>query len=587
MDKEQQSLIAYYQKELEALRVEGNTFALRFPNIASFLDLGKTPSKDPHIERLLESFAFLTGRLQRQIDDLAPETATALLDALYPSFTRPIPSMALFCCALDFDRCAQNPGALISRGSVLFTTRSDGAVCSFRTSHDLTLWPLQVLNTQIVIPEELSMEASAYLHLRLRWGGPIGQGPERLRFYLTGEAQKQNRLYQALFMQDFPVFYSTESAPQALVPLRTIGLTKEDQLLPFSHQEHRGFRLLEEYFAFPQKFLGADIAAIPAEAWQETISFFLPLTSAAGKSLDVSPSLFGFHCVPGINLFDVVSEPLTWDYTETETLLVPDQRQYASQEIYDIVRVMGVDPKNAKEEEIPPYYAPTFSTQQQAPTLFWTARRKPALRDQGTDVFLSLINTDFHPERSEEKILYAHTVCTNRWAAADIPAGGAFQIEKNLPITALFCMERPTTPKEALGRGEALWSLVSLLSLESLSFVAEEETLARLKDLLWVLSTRIAPARQEIRNITGLSCRSVTRRLGRDGWRGFVPGQEITLEIQESAEETSNPLLLSGVLAEFFRSYTSYNSFVETILHDPQEKRQREWSRQFGYQHDL
>ncbi|MDR1267823.1 MAG: type VI secretion system baseplate subunit TssF [Holosporales bacterium] len=586
MKKPLDHLLPYYLQELEELRTLGQEFATRFPNVAQYLDLGKQASNDPHVERLLESFAFLTGRLQRQMDELAPETASSLLNLLYPSFTRPIPAMALFCFDVDIDQCAQAPGTCVPSGSTLFATRSDGAVCYFRTSHDLLLWPLQILSIDMVAPDAPLMVAPDYLHLRLRWGGPAGQGPKHLRFYLQGEEAQRHLLYRSLFFPDFPVLLKTESSLQPLAPLRPIGFTEEESLLPTPHEEHRGFRLLEEYFALPQKFLGGHIDGIPAAAWQETLSLYLPLKISSEESLKVSSSSIGFHCVPGINLFEVVSEPLVLDYTQTEMLIVPDQRRYDAQEVYSLSRVIGVSADTAEEEDIPPYYAETYDTSQREPTLFWTVRRIPAKQGSGTDVLLSVINTNLDPTRNEQKTLYVHTLCTNREATRDIPAEGAFQIEQTLPIKALFCTERPTDPRAPHGQGETLWQLVSFLSLESLSFVEEEETLLqRLKELLRVLSKRITPVHQEIRTISALSCRPSTRRLGRDGWRGFVPGQEISLEVRELGQAT-NPLLLGKVLSEFFRSYTSYNSFVETTLQDPGKGR-KTWPPQFGLQHNL
>ncbi|MDR0406761.1 MAG: type VI secretion system baseplate subunit TssF [Holosporales bacterium] len=594
MEKSREILVSYYQKELSFLRTLGQEFSAHFPDIAQHLDFGKTPSTDPHVERLLESFALLTGRLQKQIDDLTPEIASALLQTLYPSFTRPIPSMALFCFDLDFDKSGQTPGIYVKKDSQLFTNGSDGSVCFFRTTHDLNLWPVEILHSQIVLPEEPLMEAPAYLHLRVRWHGPLGQGPERLRFYLLGEDTFKNTLYKALFTHDLPIFIkiSEDNILQKIPSLQAIGFQDSENLLPITHEEHRGFRFLEEYFAFPQKFLGAEIHSIPLDNWHETLSFYLPMSEISGKHLEVNPRSLEFNCVPGINLFESISEPIMLDYTRTETMIIPDQRRYLTQEVYSISRVVSLDTESTQEIEIPPYHALTYRIQQQAPILFWTARRMPSERMDvtGTDVFLSFVNLALHPEHSEHFVIYAHTLCTNRELAQEIPAGGIFQIEQSLPIKKIFCMERPTTVKSPPIQGETLWRLITMLSLESLSLISskKDNTLQRLKELLYVLSERISPYQQEIHALSSITYTPSTRRLGRDGWRGFVPGQKITLEIDDAENSSVNTILFSGVLAEFFRSYTSYNSFVEISVKDPhKEGMLKTWPIQFGQQKDL
>jgi type VI secretion system protein ImpG len=427
----------------------------------------------------------------------------------------------------------------------------------------------------------------------MRWHGPAGKGPDTLRFFLLGAEETKNLLYKALFTQDFPVLVKTgEKEPlQKLSPLRSIGWKDDEALLPILNEQHRCFRLLEEYFAFPQKFLGADITAIPQESWQETVSFFLPVTDLVGKEMPLGPNIFGFNCVPGINLFDVVSEPIALDYTQTEMLVIPDQRRYATQEVYGINRVYTVDMESLIETEIPAYYAATYHTQQHAPTLFWRMTRKPTTHAdlQGTDVFLSFVNLALQLDRSAEEMVYAHLSCTNRRSAEEIPANGLFQVEQALPVKQIFCVERPTAVKAPFIHGETLWRLVALLSLESLSFSEQSlSVISHLKGLLEILAQRLAPYQKNVPALMDITCTPSTRRLGRDGWRGFVPGQRIQLTMNDTQDGSVNPILFGGVLSEFFRSYTSCNSFVETSVQEMHKTSvTKTWPIHFGQQKDL
>ena len=85
-----EELLKYYKSELTYLRRMGGVFAERYPKVAKRLELGRDECTDPHVERLIEAFAFLTGRLQHEIDSEFPDITSALLNILYPQLTSPI-----------------------------------------------------------------------------------------------------------------------------------------------------------------------------------------------------------------------------------------------------------------------------------------------------------------------------------------------------------------------------------------------------------------------------------------------------------------------------------------------------------------
>lgn len=88
-------LLSYFGQELAALREAAQDFARRHPRVAQGLDLSGQESRDPHVERLIESFAFLTGRLRRELDREFPRVAGGILENVCPSLTAPVPSMSV------------------------------------------------------------------------------------------------------------------------------------------------------------------------------------------------------------------------------------------------------------------------------------------------------------------------------------------------------------------------------------------------------------------------------------------------------------------------------------------------------------
>ena len=66
-----------------------------FPKIAGRLGLDGFECADPYVERLLEGFGFLAGRVQLKLDAEFPRFTQHLLEMVYPHYLAPTPSMAV------------------------------------------------------------------------------------------------------------------------------------------------------------------------------------------------------------------------------------------------------------------------------------------------------------------------------------------------------------------------------------------------------------------------------------------------------------------------------------------------------------
>src|ERR1700722_4177376 len=142
-----ESLLDYYSRELTYLRKAGGEFAKRYPKVAQRLELGTGSSADPHVERLIESFAFLTGRIQHDIESEFPEITSALLGVLYPQFLSPIPSMAVAQFVADPTRGKITSGYVVNKNTPVFAETMETLPCRFRTGYPVVLWPLRIAYT--------------------------------------------------------------------------------------------------------------------------------------------------------------------------------------------------------------------------------------------------------------------------------------------------------------------------------------------------------------------------------------------------------------------------------------------------------
>src|ERR1019366_7764131 len=169
-------LFPYYERELLFIRQFAQEFARLYPAAAGRLLLEPNRSIDPHIERLIEAFALLTGRIQHKLDDEFPELTQGLLSVLYPHYLAPIPSMAIAQFEPDATRTQLPNGFLIERHSRLQSPPINEIACRFRTGYPVTLWPVAVQSAGLApppFPPELRPppQAAAMLVLQLECQG--------------------------------------------------------------------------------------------------------------------------------------------------------------------------------------------------------------------------------------------------------------------------------------------------------------------------------------------------------------------------------------------------------------------------------
>ncbi|MDR2766146.1 MAG: type VI secretion system baseplate subunit TssF [Holosporaceae bacterium] len=582
MTKNDQDILAeYYQYELSYLRSAGSDFAARFPKIARRLDLSHNESSDPHVERMIESFAFLTGKLQKQIDDQFPEIAATLLDVLYQPLTLPIPSCVMVNFDVDVAKVAKAPGFIIPRHTQLQAFCHSGEICSLRTAHDLPLWPIKITSASMVQKEHLpGYYARSVYYIKLGINGePAQQTPRKLRFYIQANALLRGKIFSAIFSTDENVLHQKNDDFEFCRPIGPVGVEEEDALFTYPPTIHSGFRLLQEYFSFPDKFYGFDVTLPPGKDLFGENFLYIPMNYDI--SMQISADNFSLFSTPAINLFPKVTEPLRLDHKQVEYQLAPDYRRHSSHEIYSIEKMVAIDAKNNDEIHIPEFFScDHYSVNSSG--IFWKSRRKKTYaRDiPGEDVYVSFIDINFNPQNPADKIFYAHTLCTNRYMAEQIPVCGALQMELSAPVKRIYCADRPTVQKPSIKKGEVLWKLISALSLNSISF--DKGGINKIRELLEVFADASgSPLGVEVDSIVSLDCSVATGRVDEQTWRGFVRGSNVEITFDDAISNLGLPLSL--VLSRFLSSYTSINTFTDVSVKNISTNGiLKRWEQQFG-----
>lgn len=573
-------LVSYYQRELTYLRRASTEFAKAHPKIARRLEIGHGESSDPHVERLLESFAYLTAGLQREIDDNFPRITSALLGVLYPHLIEPVPSMAIAQFTLDPKQGKATTKYTIEKNHPLYSRTTEGENCQFRTSYDVELWPIDVSDAKILARDSLPygtpyLATDRVLKIKLTTQGvPFSKlgGPETLRFYIDGDRALQNILYEALFTDDAKVCVLSDthsSKTYRAGPITPVGFGFDENILPKSPAAHSAYRLLQEYFNFPQKFMFFDLHKLPFAVCEGSMEILIEIPDRVILgTINVDEDHFRLGCTPMINLFPKTTEPLVMDYRTHEYRLVADYRHESTTEIHSIAHVMCIEEGQLTPETLSPYFSFSHYDEQQNAPVYWSARRVDAILPglPGSDMMVSFVDHDFSHATVPYKTVYAQAMCTNRQLAQAMPGGTLLESEYPVPLT-VKCIEKPTNQSYPPKDGDTQWRLISQLSLNHLPISSGDHAFKALQEILYLYASLTdEPNFPELNGMTDMKAKQIVRQVSVDAWRGFSQGTAIELTFKRESFGTGGAFLFATVLNEFLALYTAVNSFIELSI---------------------
>jgi type VI secretion system protein ImpG len=610
-------LLGYYERELIFLRRMGAEFARKYPKIAGRLQLEEEKIEDPHVERIIEAFAFLTGRISLKLDDELPEITESFLNVLYPHYLSPIPSMAITQFSFGSPNDKLTAVQMLERGAKLNSRPVDGTPCQFRTGYDVQLVPMEIQSAALEsnAPKDgRGKYAESHIRLSMRcFGdsnlhefkvGTTGEPLKFLRFYINGDPQLIFPLYEIIFNQATRVEFRPKDPPIGNKTLKTltniqlklpdpvilpveeaikqVGFTEEESLLPYSKRSFQGYRLLTEYFAFPYKFLFFDIHGIDeaiARKFGSHFDILIHLKDVTPPKAPVTADTFRLGCTPIINLFSRMADPIYLSQQKYEYHIVPDVHRQSTTEVYSINEVITTDPKTNTTREFSPFYSLRHAYGEQMEKSFWYAMRRDSQReeDEGTEMFISLVDMNFNPRVPMVEVLNVRTTCTNRDLPARLPFGGRegdFEVEGSGLLSKARCLTKPTETLRPARRRALQWRLISHLNLNYLSIIESQNgTPEALQEILHLYNfDDSAAARKQILGITGIESRRVIRRIGEHIGAGFVRGLETTLTMDEDEFVGSGMFLFACVLERFFGLYSSLNSFNQMVLRTKQRE---------------
>jgi type VI secretion system protein ImpG len=578
----------------------GAQFAEKYPKIASRLRLESSKeTEDPHVERLIEAFALLAARVHLKLDDDFPEITEALLNVVYPHFVRPIPSMAIADFQVDIEHGKLTTGLKIPRNTTLYSRPVGGVPCKFRTCYDTTLWPILITAAEWKTPDLLkpavkAADAAHALRLEIRSApdAPLpGLGLDHLRFHLSGATNVVHSLYELLCSKLARIIVRDPANPKlpgATLPasaLRPVGFADDEGMLPYHRRSFPGYRLLQEFFTMPAKFLFVEVTGIEG-IWSggfrnsaELIFLFSGTVEEDRRhrlEIGISPNTFRLGSVPIVNLFSQTAEPILLDQYKQEYQVIPDLRRPNAVEVFSVDEVSTIDASTRQIITYRPFHSYGNESHARGNESFWVANRRNSSRldDDASEIYLSLVDRAMRPLFPDKDTLTIRTTCTNRNLPAQLPFGnkdGDFELEGNAPVKRIVSLTEPTKPVRPPMAQMALWRLISHLSLNYLSLV--EGGRGALQQILRLYDFTDTPfAERMIQGIVNVSSRPHFARVVSENGIAFARGTRVELELDEEQFVGGGMYLFASVIEHFLALYVSLNSFSQLVARTKRRK---------------
>lgn len=500
-------LLDYYNQELIYMREMAGEFAQFHPKIARRLGMQAGEVADPYVERIIESFCFMSARMQIKLDAEFPRFTERLLEVIYPNYVAPTPSMAV---ARLFPSPSEGnlvEGFRIERGSAFTARVPDGerTACQFRSGQDVTLYPLEIVDARLTgIPPDIpsldryvpaDVQVRGALRLRLRMTGDANiadlKGLDRLPIYLAGDEQVASHLFELVHTAGIA---SLTGAPGELgrvlhaVTSNAVvheGLGTDQGLLPLTWSSFHGHNLLHEYFACPSRFYFFALTGLEAglrriSAREAEIVILLDRAPDKFANL-VDASKFALFCTPVVNLFRRPTDRIELSAAETEFHVVPSRLHPLDYEVFAIDDMVGQVALTSATLPFRPLYQ-TLNNDEGNYGRYFSLRRERRLTSDsarrygtrtpyvGTETFVSLVDQNEAPYAEAIRYLSVVAWLTNRDLPSLVPRNGMsdLTVSVSAPLDGIRLIRAPSAPKAPYAERDMAWRLIRQLNFNYL-----------------------------------------------------------------------------------------------------------------------
>jgi len=617
-------LLDYYNQELIYMREMAGEFAQSHPKIARRLGMQAGEVADPYVERIIESFCFMSARMQIKLDAEFPRFTERLLEVVYPNYVSPTPSMAVARFYPSRKEGNLVSGFHVTRGSEFIARVPNGeeTACQFRSGQDVTLYPLEIVEARLTgippdipsldrhVPADTQVRGALRLRLRMTGDADIAdiKGLDRLPVYLAGDEQVASHLFELLHTSAIASLTGKPGdlnrAAHAVTSDAVVheGLGMDQGLLPLTWSSFHGHNLLHEYFACPSRFYFFALTGLEAglrriDGKEAEIVILLNKAPEALANL-VDASRFALFCTPVVNLFCQRTDRIELSLADTEHHLVPDRLHPLDYEVFAVEKMGGQVSTTADQLEFRPLYQTLNNDEGNHGRYFSIRRERRLMSDSarrygtrtpyiGTETFVSLVDQNEAPYDDAIRYLSIHAWLTNRDLPSLVPRNGRddLTVAASAPIDGIGLIRAPSAPKAPYADRDIAWRLIRQLNFNYLPLGDLDHRAGGqgLRDLLRMFLTNDDESQQrQVQSLVGVKTKPVTRRLPGGGPLVFGRGIECSLTIDESGFSGTSPYLFGLILEHYLARHVSINVFTQTEMHSMQRGRVARWPVRMG-----
>lgn len=569
----------YFQQELANLRELGAEFSKAHPALAPTLGGQRS---DPDVERLLEGVAFLTGLLREKLDDEFPELVQGLTQLIFPHYLRPLPSATII-------QFTPKPNLKnyhkIPSGANVASQPIEGTQCIFKTCFDVDAFPMRMVDAAFEQPP--GKPPSITLTMEVTTGDLPSLNINKLKLHIAKDYPTASNIYYLLMnkLRNIIIRPMDSGSSAVLDPehLSPAGFSDDEAMISYPAHSFSGYRLLQEYFLMPEKFLFVDLSGW--ERWTErgTGTRFQIVFELKDLATFTPPRVerdnFVLFATPAINIYNHEAEPILLDHRHSEYRVHPSGTNKLHHQVYSVDKVSGfmrgaVSAREYKAFEL--FHSESSDT----PVYHATYGFSPV-----SSTIEVLLSFTYPPDTSmpSSETLTIMLTCTNGNLTEAIQIGDISRPTSNSPDLVDYSNIRPPTASVAPPLGKVLlWKFMSLYSLNYLPLANKDNVQALLKLYIFTESkdkVSVYANNRKVEGISDMEVKTVNQLVS-----GFMMrGQEIKLKLLSDHFGSDGDLYLFGsVMDHFFGSYSNINTFTKFVVEEVIKGESYRWPARLG-----
>ncbi|TSH74841.1 type VI secretion system baseplate subunit TssF [Acinetobacter sp. RF15A] len=586
-----EDLLPYYEKQLQEFGQQSREFANKYPKIAQRLALNQEHIDDPHIERLIQAFSLISARIDKKLNDSYEIFTRSIFEIMFPQYLKTFPA----CSIVSFEDTNKIKSLkevhVVAKNTVLKARSIRGVQCEYRTVNSVTLLPIHLkeVNFKTHPSAYIHLNRNATLILKFEIFNQQHQllSQHKLPLYLDAISNFPLQLLDTIFKSDTQFSFKYRAYETNISnPFEVMGFAEEDSLLPVDQHTHQAYRLLTEYFCFPEKFnflnINLDFLKAVTEAPTEfelKIHFKANLNDQAAihNYAELNSANFKLFATPVVNLFEKQAEPQKIDHRRLEYPLISDVHHPEYFQVYGVTEMHLLRETSDKKQlyfPVLPFFA--MSHYHQNDQQFFYQISPTADQNNPIDFKYSIISKHLKPGAFTSDFISTRLLCTNR----DLPfesydqGQNSLSLNENHLVRKARLLKRPNLPYRFQQKQLEQWRIISHLSLNSLSLI-KGDVVSHLKELLELYNLPQSKENQLIIN----SIQSIQFSLGQklmshQPFPLFIRGIKAEIQLDSQVFRGASVYIFAQILNHIFNLKVQMNSYVEMTVLDSESKQE-------------